>query len=228
VIRQLALLTLRKGAGPQQLAAFEAAAAQAPRELPGLRASFLGRHLPGALRGGDYSWDALLESAPGLARAGACPLPLPQLAPFFDPGDARCVVESSDVVRFAPQQLGIRAPAIAPCIKRTLLLSVRPGSPQERVERFERDLLAMPRHIQSIRNWALSRTDPALQPTRWTHVWEQEYAELDGLRVDYMSHPWHWGHVDGYFDPECPQRIAELEVAHVFCAAPASILGWAA
>jgi hypothetical protein len=113
-------------------------------------------------------------------------------------------------------------------VKRTLLVRVRAGSAPELVERFERDLLAMPRHIPSIRNWALSRTDPALQPTRWTHVWEQEYASLDGFLVDYMSHPWHWGRVDGWFDPECPQRIAELDVANVFCAAPATILGWAA
>lgn len=230
MIRQLALLRLREGVEPGQRAAFEEAAERATRALPGpgLRAGFLGRPLPGALRAGDYAWDALLEGAPEPARPGTCPLPLPELAPWFDPRDPRCVVASCDVVRFAPQHLGIGAPAIAPCVKRTLLLRVRPESPRGEVERFERDLLAMPRHIASIRNWALSRTDPALQPTGWTHVWEQEYDDLDGFLVGYMSHPWHWGRVDGWFDPECPQRIAEPEVVNVCCAAPATLLGWAA
>ena len=227
MIRQLALVTLRRAADPERVAAFEAAGAAAPRERGLLRLA-LGRHLPGSIGGGDYSFDALFAGARDLGEIGACPLPTPALAPFFDPGDPRCVVESSDVVRFAPQRVGLGAPAIAPCIKRTLLLRTRPGAPPEVVARFERDLLEMPRQIASIRNWALSRPDPALQPTPWTHVWEQEYEELSGLQRDYMEHPWHWGRVDGWFDPECPQSIALPRIAHVFWEAPATILGWAA
>jgi hypothetical protein len=227
VIRQLALLVLRRDAGPERIAAFEAAAEAAARESAALR-MHLARHLPGALGGGHYSLEALFESARDLGSAGACPLPAPSLEPYFDPANPRCVVASSDVVCFAPQHLGLPAPEIGPCIKRTLLLRTRPQATPEAVARFERDLLAMPRQIASIRNWALSRPDPALQPTRWTHVWEQEYEELSGLQRDYMSHPWHWGRVDGWFDPECPQRIAELELVHVFYRAPGTILGWAA
>ena len=57
-------------------------------------------------------------------------------------------------------------------------------------------------------------------------MWEQEYADVSGLEVDYMMHPYHWGLVDGWFDPECPQRIVDLRVAHVYCPAAETILGW--
>ena len=68
----------------------------------------------------------------------------------------------------------------------------------------------------SIRSWALSGVDQERTPSRWTHAWEQEYATLDGLRRDYMLHPYHWAGVDRWFDPEMPDRIVELDLVHVF------------
>ena len=101
-----------------------------------------------------------------------------------------------------------------------------PDTPREAVERFERDMLGMPRYIDAIRNWAFSRADPELHPTPWTHVWEQEYRELRGLQEDYMLSPYHWGLVDGWYDPESPQRIVDTNLAHVYCPAATTILGW--
>ena len=36
----------------------------------------------------------------------------------------------------------------------------------------------------------------------------------------------HWGYVDAWFDPECPKCIVDPALAHVFCPAAESILGW--
>jgi Stress responsive A/B Barrel Domain len=96
-------------------------------------------------------------------------------------------------------------------VKRTLLLRVRPGTPDATVRRFEAELAAMPRHITSIRSWALSRTTGA-----WTHVWEQEFADLDGLTGEYLRHPYHWTCVDRWFDSESPRHIVEPAIAHLF------------
>ena len=41
-----------------------------------------------------------------------------------------------------------------------------------------------------------------------------------------MLSPYHWGLVDGWFDPECPQRVVDTHLAHVYCPAAATILGW--
>lgn len=103
----------------------------------------------------------------------------------------------------------------APLVKRTLLLRVRPETPWATVARFEADLAAMPEHIATIRSWRLSRV---VNNFRWTHAWEQEYASLDGLTGEYMTHPYHWTTVDAWFDPEVPEHVVEPELAHLFAA----------
>ena len=84
----------------------------------------------------------------------------------------------------------------------------------------------MPRYIGTIRNWAYHRVDDGaiVGPRRWTHVWEQEYADIGGLRGEYMLNPYHWGYVDPWFDPESPTRVVRPGVAHVFCPAERSVL----
>jgi hypothetical protein len=105
----------------------------------------------------------------------------------------------------------------APLVKRTLLLRVRPDASTAARERFQADLAAMPDHISTIRSWRLSRvmgTGPDRE--RWTHAWEQEFASLDGLTGEYMTHPYHWTTVDAWFDAEVPDHIVEPELAHLF------------
>ncbi|MEU6662846.1 Dabb family protein [Streptomyces sp. NPDC046821] len=101
-------------------------------------------------------------------------------------------------------------------VKRTLFLAVRPGTDPDLVTRFEEDLLAMPRHISTIRSWSLSRVDQELSPSRWTHVWEQEYEDAAGLNGEYLQHPFHWTYVDRWFDSEVPGSIVEPRLAHLY------------
>jgi hypothetical protein len=108
---------------------------------------------------------------------------------------------------------------IPPLIKRTLLLRVRPEASTDARERFEADLAAMPEHISTIRSWRLSRVAfTGAHRERWTHAWEQEYASLDGLTGEYMTHPYHWTTVDAWFDAEVPHHIVAPELAHLFTA----------
>ncbi len=114
-------------------------------------------------------------------------------------------------------------------VKRTLLLRVREGTPAEQTAHFERDMLAMPDHVPAIRNWSFGRVrtrPPSPMESCWTHVWEQEFATADGLLVDYMVSPYHWGLIDPWFDFECPQSIVETRLAHVFCPARGPVLSW--
>ena len=215
MIRLVTLVHLAQGASPDRVSALETAVAALPEQVPAVRYSHLGRHSPRGRGGGEYTWDAVLgENDPRLALEATA---LDQV---------RDAIGELDAVAFQPQERGIADPTIGACVKRTLFLRVLPETPAEEVERFERDMIGMADHIDSIRNWAFSRPDPALFPTRWTHVWEQEYADVHGLEQDYMMHPYHWGFVDGWFDPEMPQRIVDRDLAHVYCPTPASILAW--
>jgi hypothetical protein len=155
-----------------------------------------GRHLPGGVGGGDATWDVVSDE-----------VPKPDV-----PG-----VRAIEAVALHSLRAGHVAVAVAGArIKRTLLLKVRAYTAPEVLGRFEVELAAMARHVPSIRSWALSRVDDGLLPSRWTHVWEQEYESLDGLVGEYMANPYHWAGVDRWFDDETPGAIVERDLAHVF------------
>ncbi|MEU1984192.1 Dabb family protein [Nocardia sp. NPDC019395] len=107
---------------------------------------------------------------------------------------------------------------------RTLLLRANPATPAHTLAEFEADLLRMPGYIPTIRAWRLSRVDRAVGATEWTHVWEQEFTDLDGLAGAYLAHPVHWGLVDRWFDPECPESIVRDRICHSFCARTRPVL----
>ncbi|WP_166360254.1 Dabb family protein [Pseudomonas akapageensis] len=175
--------------------------------LPGLRHFSLGRNLEGSWGAGDFTLDLYLASEAIHANLEAA---LAQL-----PGVAR-------VDRLAYRRLGggQRAVGLQNGIWRTLLLRVRPEQDPGLVAALERDLLRMPAYIASIGNWQLSRV---CSDSPWTHVWQQEFASIDGLLGEYLTHPFHWGWVDRWFDPEFPEWTVDA-IAHAFCAQATSLL----
>jgi hypothetical protein len=102
-------------------------------------------------------------------------------------------------------------------VYRALLLRVSPDTDAGTVARFEAELSSMPHYIPAIRAWQLSRVDDAIGTSPWTHVFEQEFSDLDGLMGPYLMHPIHWAVVDRWFDPECPEVIVRDRVCHSFC-----------
>jgi len=119
---------------------------------------------------------------------------------------------------------GLRAPGLQSGVYRTLLVSaMRPGA-SARWAQFASETLAMPRYIDAIRNWQLSPVLEYSGSRAWTHVWEQEYVDLGALQGSYMLHPYHWAHVDRWFDWESPDWIIDRHMCHSFCALPRSVL----
>jgi hypothetical protein len=165
---------------------------------PGVLGGSAAADLPGSFGGTGATWDVTAERTPAdIAAEAGLPEPL-------------------DTVALAPVRGGY-VPLRGPRVKRTLLLAVRPGTPGALVGQLEADLMAMPEHISTIRSWSLSRVDQTLTPSRWTHVWEQEYADVQGLTGEYLGHPFHWTCVDRWFDGEIPGAgIVEPRLVHVF------------
>ncbi|PTR30566.1 stress responsive alpha/beta barrel protein [Rhodococcus sp. OK519] len=103
-----------------------------------------------------------------------------------------------------------------PTVYRTLLVAVDPATDPNLVRQFESETAHMPDHIAAIGASQLSRVHDASGTARWTHVWEQEYASLEGLTGPYMTHPYHWAHVDRWFDFERGQKVVTA-LCHSFC-----------
>lgn len=101
-------------------------------------------------------------------------------------------------------------------VYRTLLLRVLPDTDAATVARFEHEMSSMPRYVSTIRAWQLSRVSEGVG-SKWTHVFEQEFSDVDGLMGPYLMHPIHWAVVDRWFDPECPDVIIRERVCHSFC-----------
>lgn len=142
----------------------------------------------------------------------------------IDSALAAPVVERFHGARYRPGPNAGRKPGASGTVYRALLLRISPGTPAATVEQFERETLQMPRHINSIRAWRLSRVESPLGPTAWTHVWEQEFDELSALEGEYLHHPVHWGVVDRWFDPESTDVIIRDRVCHTFCAIDAPVI----
>lgn len=102
-------------------------------------------------------------------------------------------------------------------VYRALLLRVPPDVPAETIAAFERELAMMPRYVPTITAWQLSRVDDAIGTSDWTHVFEQEFTNVDGLMGPYLMHPVHWAMVDRWFDPETTDVIIRDRVCHSFC-----------
>jgi len=177
--------------------------------LPGVRRVSLGRNLDGSWGAGDYTLDLHF----GAEAAG--PADTASLAGVD--GVARI-----DRVAYCRQDGGLRAPSLQNGIWRTLLFRVRPDANEEQVAALERDLLRMPDYMPGIRNWQLGRVTSA---GGWTHVWQQEFARVDDLLGEYLAHPFHWGRVDRWFDPEFPEWTVEA-ISHAFCPLVSSLLSF--
>lgn len=128
-----------------------------------------------------------------------------------------------EVVRYRQGLVDLREPSLVGGVQRTLLLH---AEDDRDLTTFERQLADMPRYIDTIRNSSLSRIEEVWGGTgpRWTHVWEQEFTSLDGLTGTYMSHPYHWGLVDTWFDAQAPHHVVHPTIIHAMCPLERSIL----
>jgi hypothetical protein len=119
---------------------------------------------------------------------------------------------------------GVREPGLEGGVYRALFFCVNRPVDTRTLEQFEAEMRRMPHYIPAICNWQLSRVAHASGARGWTHVWEQEFANIGGLAGEYMLHPYHWARIDRWFDPECTQWMIDTTLCHSFCALERSIL----
>ncbi len=162
--------------------------------------------LPGARNGGDVLVHLRFDT----------PAQWDCAATTFDAAVADPAVTRVNGANYAGRPVGSGGPRGT--VYRTLLLRVAPETAPATVARFEHELSSMARFVPSIRAWQLSRVSEGVGTCAWTHVFEQEFSDVEGLMGPYLMHPIHWAVVDRWFDPECPDVIIRDRVCHSFCA----------
>ena len=114
--------------------------------------------------------------------------------------------------------------ASQPTIYRVALFCANIDPTPDRLAQFRSETSLMPCYIKTIQRWQLSTADAARGRRPWTHVWEQEYADLTGLTGTYLMHPDHWAHVDRWFDPEYPEFLVDPVLVNTFCPIATSVI----
>lgn len=178
--------------------------------LPGVKLSVAGRTLPRALNGGALLWRLAFAGEQQCWNARASTAWRDAIAPALSPAQGAIV----DWMAYDADHGDVSRSQGRTGLWRCLCMAVEDGTPGDRIRQFERDLLEMPGQVSTIRNWTLGAVVAGGGRRRWTHVWEQEFVDVAGLEGEYMVNPVHWGLVDGWFDPECPQRIVDPMLIH--------------
>lgn len=188
---------------------------RAGSELPGVLVASLAENFVADFGAGHHTWDLVYPDRATAETARASSYWREEVLPALD---QRCRARSA--LGLETVAAGAREPGLTGGVRRTAFFRLLPDVTAETRERFEQDTLEMAAQIPAIRNWRLSRAVAldwdATDGAPWSHVWEQEYATLEGLTVDYMVHPHHWAHVDRWFDVESGDQVVDPTLCHAF------------
>jgi len=201
------ILTLSEGADTAALIHDLAATAGNNRQVLG---SALAPTLPEASAAGDYIWRLHFANEAG-ARGWALADGLEANAIMNDPARVRQV----DSVGYMSGRTGSKQ-TLSRGVYRLLMISLNEAANAADVAQFEYETYEMGLYIPSIVQWRISRVSDGSSAGPWTHIWEQEYRDPDGLLKTYMLHPHHWGWINRWYDPECTEHIVH-NVCQSFC-----------
>ena len=212
----LRIITLAPDREAERDGIVEALGAAAAR-IAGVRSSWVAPVAPTAvINAGHIVWRMTFQTEREALAVTLDPAWRRDVAPHL--GDAEATVVGYHITRSGGRKS--RAG-----IWRALVFRVMPHGFPDAVKALEDGLLLFPKYIPAIRSWALSEVSACEGPKAFTHVWEQEFDSLEGLTVDYMVHPIHWGLVDAFYDAEYPLYIVDPQLIQVVGAIDGTIMG---
>jgi len=168
--------------------------------------------LPGSVNGGDYIWHLQFSDRTNYEAWKETAEVKSAERLLSDKSSAHHV----DAVTYTGGRWGSKRP-LDRGVYRTMLVSLKAEPDKEALVQYEAETYEMGLYIGGIVNWQISRVEESLGSGTWSHIWEQEYASLEGLTRSYMRHPHHWGWINRWYDPECPEHIFGSQLCHSFC-----------
>jgi hypothetical protein len=220
MFNHLAVIQLENTQDPASREAVAKTLRDVVSDAPGVRSMLLEPTLPGVYNGGDLLWRLEFGDAAACAALTAGTRWQREVAPLLAD---RSRIRHADTVSYTSGASGGESPPGG--VYRVALFSVsRPAAPAA-LTQFAQETARMGKYIRTIRRWQLSRVQLCTGARPWTFVWEQEYADLTGLMNQYMMHPYHWAHIDRWFDPESTDWLVDPYLVHTFCATTRPVIG---
>ena len=202
-LRILTLPTDRIGTRETLMVGLRAAA----NRLPGVVENLVTRvYHEATINAGHIVWRMVHESEAAANAAMLDPAWRGAVLPLI--GDAEVTGVGYRMTRKAPSPGGTK-------IWRGLLFSCFAHADPALVHELEERTLLLAKYVPEIRAWGLNRAAWSEGRKPIHYVWEQEYDDKQGLMVDYMEHPIHWGWCDRWFDIEFPDQIVDPFVLQV-------------
>jgi len=198
MFKQTALITWQPEGSAD---ARDAILAAAEKSVTGASLSRFAPTVAGSHQGGDMVWHLHFSSQAAWAASG--------VAAALDRLAAEAEVSLLDACAYETSRYGVSAPDIQDGIYRTLFVGLDETASADAARQFADELAGMPEYISEILNWGMNPVLQSRGRLRWTHVWEQEFADISGLLGPYMTNPYHWAFVDRWFDQEMPCQIVQ-------------------
>jgi Stress responsive A/B Barrel Domain len=214
------LITFSANAGERDQQHISAALADAIRGTPDVSRGLVGSTLQGGVNCGDLLWHVQFPNEQAYRNAIFHPSWRTATDLLVDAGQ----IANVDSITYQQDAFDVRAPKIRNAVYRALILRLRPSIPLEKLHRFEGEMREMGRYVPAIRNWGFSRVIEGTGQRPWDYVWEQEFEDTDALTGPYMIHPYHFGWIDRWFDPESQDWILDTRLCHGFCLSAESML----
>lgn len=219
-IARISMLSFREGASDAARAGLVARVRQMTALATPVAGGLVATDLPPNRNGGDIIWRLEFASEADYESLMAAPeWRQAEAALQADPALA-----AAETFAFTPLAVGERGEERRGGLYRLLVLALEEGTPPDLRARFEAEMAAMPSYVSSIHRWNFARVTDSAGPHRWDYLWEQEYTDLAGFRGEYMSHPYHWGVVDIWYDPDNPARIVKPFLCNSFCNIDAPVM----
>ena len=194
------------------------------RELSGTVASepdtLIEPTLPGVYNGGDLLWRLQFADEASHSQAHGHSQWRAEINRLLQDRDR---VSHVDGATYASALSGGKSPPQG--VYRLALFSARPQASPRALAQFTSETAQMADYIHSIRRWQLSPVIASEGARRWSFVWEQEYDDLAGLMGPYMMHPYHWAHIDRWFDPESTDWLIDRHLVHTYCNVKRPVIG---
>ena len=210
------MITFAAGADDAARASFKEAVKAKADALSSV--NIMGDVLPYAFGGGDYFLELgyALKSDYEAAKQQSEWQELQELL-----ADAQ-VIDHVEFVAYGEGTLNITSDKAA--CHRVLIYEIVPDAKPEMLEKMEKIMPDMCKYIPGLLNCKLAKVEESSGTMNWGYAFECDFDDPMTFLTNYNYRPYHWSHIDKFFEPSCEEWVADPNLCTPYIAADEAFL----